>query len=77
MSPLVGKALLAAGILLVLLGAWVLVVGRFPSLPSSWLGRLPGDVFIERKSVRIYLPITTSLLLSLILTLLFWFFSRR
>jgi len=76
MSPLVGKALLAAGILLALLGAWVLLSGRFPSLPS-WLGRLPGDVFIERKSVRIYIPITTSLLLSLILTLLFWFFSRR
>ena len=76
MSPLVGKALLAAGIILALLGAWVLVVGRFPSLPS-WLGRLPGDVFIERKNIRIYLPITTSLLLSLILTLLVWFFSRR
>jgi hypothetical protein len=76
MSPLVGKALLAAGILLVLLGAWVLLSGRFPSLPS-WLGRLPGDVFIERKNIRIYLPITTSLLISLILTLLFWFFSRR
>ena len=76
MSPLVGKALLAAGILLALLGAWVLLSGRFPSLPS-WLGRLPGDVFIERKSVRIYIPITTSLLLSLILPLLFWFFSRR
>jgi hypothetical protein len=76
MSPLVGKALLAAGILLTLLGAWVLFSGRFPSLPS-WLGRLPGDVFIERKNIRIYLPITTSLLISLILTLLFWFFSRR
>lgn len=76
MSPLVGKALLAAGILLALLGAWVLLSGRFPSLPS-WLGRLPGDVFVERKGVRIYIPITTSLLLSLILTLLFWFFSRR
>ena len=76
MSPLVGKALLAAGIILALLGAWILFGGRFPSLPS-WVGRLPGDVFVERKSVRIYLPITTSLLLSLILTLLFWFFSRR
>lgn len=76
MSPLVGKALLAAGIILTLLGAWVLLSGRFPSLPS-WLGRLPGDVFVERKGVRIYIPITTSLILSLILTLLFWFFSRR
>ena len=76
MSPLVGKALLAAGIILALLGAWILFGGRFPSLPS-WLGRLPGDLSFERRNVRIYLPITTSLLLSLVLTLLFWFFSRR
>ena len=76
MSPLVGKSLLAAGIILALIGAWILFGGRLPSLPS-WLGRLPGDVFIERRSVRIYLPITTSLVLSLILTLLLWFFSRR
>lgn len=76
MSHLVGKALLAAGILLALLGAWILLSGRFPSLPS-WLGRLPGDLSFERKNVRIYLPITTSLLLSLVLTLLFWLFSRR
>ena len=76
MSPLVGKALLAAGIILALLGAWILFAGRFPPLPS-WLGRLPGDVFIERKNIRIYLPITTSLLLSLILTLLFWLIGRR
>ncbi len=76
MSHLVGKALLAAGILLALLGAWILLSGRFPSLPS-WLGRLPGDLSFERRNVRIYLPITTSLLLSLVLTLLFWLFSRR
>ena len=76
MSPLVGKSLLAAGIILALIGAWILFGGRLPSLPS-WLGRLQGDVFIERRSVRIYLPITTSLVLSLILTLLLWFFSRR
>ena len=76
MSPLVGKGLLAAGIILALLGAWVLYSGRFPSLPS-WLGRLPGDIFVERKNIRIYLPITTSLLISLILTLLCWSFSRR
>jgi hypothetical protein len=76
MSPLVGKSLLAAGIVLALLGAWVLLGGRVPSLPA-WLGRLPGDVFVERKGVRIYLPITTSLLISLILTLLLWLIGRR
>ena len=76
MSHLVGKALLAAGILLALLGAWILLSGRLPS-PPSWLGRLPGDLSFQRRNVRVYLPITTSLLLSLILTLLLWLIGRR
>ena len=76
MSGTVGKVLLAAGAILVLLGAWILVNGRLPSWPS-WIGRLPGDLSIERKNVRIYLPITTSVLFSLILTILLWFLNRR
>jgi hypothetical protein len=76
MSGTVGKVFLAAGAILVLLGAWILVSGRLPSWPS-WIGRLPGDLSIERKNIRVYLPITTSLLLSLILTLLLWLLSRR
>jgi hypothetical protein len=72
----VGKALLVAGVLLALAGAWLLLNGRPPWWPS-WIGRLPGDLRIERKNVSIYLPITTGLLVSLILTLLLWLFNRR
>ena len=72
----IGKVLLGLGLALALLGAWILAAGRLPSFPA-WVGRLPGDVVIEREHVRIYLPITTSLLASVALTLILWFFSRR
>ncbi len=76
MSGSMGKVLLVVGAILVLLGAWMVIGGRLPSWPS-WIGRLPGDLSIERKNVRIYLPITTSLLISLFLTLLLWWLGRR
>lgn len=76
MSPSVGKALLLAGTVLALAGAWILLTGRLPS-PPSWLGRLPGDLSFERRNVRVYLPLTTGLLLSVALTLLIWLLGRR
>lgn len=48
-----------------------------PSIP--WLGKFPGDILIERENVRIYLPLTTCILLSLLLTGIIWlvrYFSR-
>lgn len=76
MSGLAGKALILLGVLFVLVGAWLLSGGRIPSW-LSWLGRLPGDLAIERDNVRFYLPITTSIVLSLLLTLVLWWFGRR
>jgi hypothetical protein len=52
------------------IGLAVLVGQRFG------LGRLPGDIVIERENFTLYLPITTSILVSLLLSLLFWLFSR-
>ncbi|HLU99706.1 MAG TPA: DUF2905 family protein [Acidobacteriota bacterium] len=48
-------------------------------LPSTRLGRLPGDITIEFKNGKFYFPITTSILLSLLLTLILWIitFLRR
>ncbi len=64
------KALILLGIVLIAVGlAWLL--GE-----RLGLGRLPGDIVIEREGLRIYLPLTTSLLISLVLSLLFWFLSR-
>ena len=65
------RILVITGLVLVALG---LVLHFGPSVP--WLGRLPGDVRIERPGLRIYLPITSSLLLSLALSAALWLFSR-
>lgn len=65
-----GRALIFAGMILFALG---LLIYSFPSLP---LGRLPGDIRIERPGVRIYLPITTCLLASLVVSGVFWLFAK-
>jgi hypothetical protein len=76
MSDVMGKALIVVGVLLVLVGVWVLLGSRLPAW-LSWLGRLPGDIAIERDNIRFYLPITTSIILSVVLTLLLWLVGRR
>lgn len=66
-----GRYLVVLGLLFVALGLWL----QFgPGLP--WLGRLPGDLRIERPGMRLYFPIATCLLLSAALSALLWLFSR-
>lgn len=67
-----GKLLIYIGIIVVLLGGLFLLAGKV-----SWLGRLPGDLLIRRPNFTIYIPITTMLLASLLLTLLLNVFFRR
>ncbi len=67
-----GRMLLLIGVALVLLGGLLLLVGKVP-----FLGRLPGDIVIERKNFTFYFPLATSILLSIVLTLLFSLFGRR
>lgn len=69
-----GKILVGAGLLLVAAGLLLLLLERFPGLR---MGRLPGDVAVERGNFRFYFPIVTSLLLSALLTLVLWLFRRR
>ncbi|NLV91915.1 MAG: DUF2905 domain-containing protein [Firmicutes bacterium] len=66
-----GKMLIGLGLILVILGGVVLVIGRVPRL-----GALPGDILIRRKGFTLYIPITTGLLLSLLISLITWFFRR-
>ena len=75
MDPLreLGKLLLVFGLVLVIVGG-LLTLG--PRLPGR-LGRLPGDILIRRENFTFYFPLATSLLLSVILTVLFWLFGRR
>lgn len=62
---------------LITLGIVLLVAGLlWPWLQRLGLGRLPGDIVIERENFRLYLPLTTSILASIVLTIIFWFFSR-
>ncbi|MGH7364336.1 MAG: DUF2905 domain-containing protein, partial [Candidatus Methylomirabilales bacterium] len=67
-----GRMLLLIGVTLVVLGGLLLLVGKVP-----FLGRLPGDIVIERKNFTFYFPLATSILLSIVLTLLFSLFGRR
>jgi hypothetical protein len=65
MAPQLGKALIAAGLLLVVMGAAVWALGSIPAL-----GRLPGDIYVRRGSLTVYIPITTAIVVSIILSLL-------
>jgi hypothetical protein len=67
-----GKTLVILGLVVVAVGVVLMLVGRVP-----WLGRLPGDIQIQRGNWSFYFPLGTSILLSLVLTLLFWLFGRR
>jgi hypothetical protein len=66
----VARFFITLGVLLVLVGL------LWPWLQKLGLGRLPGDILIERGNVRFYFPLATSLLVSLLLTLLFWLLGR-
>ena len=69
-----GKLLLGLAAVLAVVGGLLLLADRFPGLR---IGRLPGDVAVERERFRLYFPITTSILLSVVLTFLLWLFGRR
>jgi hypothetical protein len=62
---------------LITIGIIIVIIGLiWPWLQKSGIGRLPGDIFIERENFRFYLPVTTSIIVSLIVTLLFWLFRK-
>jgi len=72
MSQATGKYLIIIGLLLMLVG----IVVYFLSDKLHWLGRLPGDIRVEKEDFRFYFPITTMLLLSGLLNLLIWLFRK-
>jgi hypothetical protein len=73
MNPLFnpGKILIIIG--LAIAGIGILMVFG-PKIP--WLGKLPGDILIKKENLRFYFPITTCIIISIILTLLFYLFRR-
>lgn len=61
----------------IILGSIFLVIGLlWPILQKVGLGRLPGDIVYERDNVKFYFPIVTSIIISLLLSLFFWFFRK-
>jgi hypothetical protein len=68
---LLGRALLVLGLVLVVAGLWVLAGPRLP-----WLGRLPGDIAIRRDHFSLHVPLTTCLIISVVLSLILWLVGR-
>jgi len=66
-----GKTLIYLGIFLVVLGLIFSLGGKLP-----WLGHLPGDIYIQRERFSFYFPLTTCLLISVIITLVLYLFRR-
>ena len=63
--------------ILIVVGIVLLVTGLlWPLIARLGLGRLPGDIVIERQNFRFYFPLVTSILVSVVLTALFWLFRR-
>ena len=72
--PELGKPLIVIGAVLVLLGVALTFGDR---LSFFRIGRLPGDIVYRRGNFTFYFPLVTSILISVLLTLLFWLFGRR
>ncbi|HEX9822223.1 MAG TPA: DUF2905 domain-containing protein [Methylomirabilota bacterium] len=67
-----GRALIVLGIVVVVLGVVLVLFDRVP-----WIGRLPGDIHVQRGNWTFYFPLGTSILLSIVLTLVLWLIGRR
>ncbi len=68
----VGKTLIIFGIVLTGIGLLLTFFNKIP-----FLGKLPGDIYIQRKNFSFYFPVVTSILLSIVLSLIFWLWPRR
>jgi len=66
-----GKTLVVIGLLVAGVGVLFLFADKIP-----WLGRLPGDITLRRDNFTFYFPIVTCLVISVLLSLLFWLFRK-
>lgn len=67
----IGKFLILVGIIIIIVGVLLLMAGKIP-----YIGRLPGDIVIQKKNFTFYFPLATSILLSILITLVLWFLGR-
>jgi hypothetical protein len=66
-----GKLLIIVGIVCILIGVLITYAHKIP-----FLGKLPGDILIEKGNVKIYFPIVTSILLSILISLFLFFYHK-
>ncbi len=69
--PALGKMLIILGIIIILIGLGFIFADKIP-----YIGRLPGDIYVKRERWSFYFPITTSIIISIILTLIMWLFRK-
>ncbi len=74
-SSSIGKLLIGVGTILVIVGVFFVYADKIPFL--NILGRLPGDIHIEKPGFSFHFPLATSILLSLVLSFIIWLVSRR
>jgi hypothetical protein len=68
----IGKLLIVTGIVIAVVGALLMFSGRI-----SWLGRLPGDIVVQKKNFTIYFPVVTCILISIVFTIIYWPAGRK
>ncbi len=68
----IGRLLIIFGAVTAAVGVLIILSDKLP-----WLGRLPGDIVLHKKNFTFYFPLATSILISLLLTLLFWLFGKK
>jgi Protein of unknown function (DUF2905) len=68
----IGKLVVMIGVLLVVVGV---ILWRFPSL-FGWVGRLPGDISVQKGNFSFYFPVVTCILVSIVVTIVSWLFRR-
>jgi len=67
-----GKILIILGIIIIITGGLLLLANKIP-----FLGKLPGDIAIQKKNFSFYFPITTCIIISIILSFIMWLLGRR
>ena len=67
-----GKLIIITGIIIVITGIIIWLLGD----KLRFLGKLPGDIRIEKENVRIYIPVTTMILMSIVLSLILWLIQK-
>jgi hypothetical protein len=68
----IGKVLVLFGVVMIVVGGIFMISGKVP-----WLGRLPGDIYVQKKNFSFFFPITTSILISIVISLILIFLRHK